>query len=178
MRVAGGKVKGHQLTVPKARDVRPTQEGVRLAIFNILGDLVKGRKILDLYAGSGSLGIEALSHGAKEAIFVEQNRNACEIIRRNLEHIKIKERSKVVCRDVHQTLLELPDKDFGLVFLDPPYAIGKINHIFAALIPHLKWGAIIVFEHAKITEPPVVPGLRIIDRRIYGETKVTFFTKE
>src|SRR3989344_9427146 len=177
MRVAGGKAKGHQLVVPKARDIRPTQEGVRLAIFNILGDLVKGRKTLDLYAGSGSLGIEALSHGAKEAIFVESNKSACEVIKKNLDHIKLQEKGKVICRSVHQTLLELPKQNFDLVFLDPPYAIGKLDHIFAALLPHLARGALVVFEHAKATEPPSIAGLQIIDRRIYGETKVTFLTK-
>lgn len=176
MRVAGGKVKGHQLKVPKVRDIRPTQESVRLAIFNILGDLVEGRKTLDLYAGSGALGIEALSHGAREAVFIEQNRHACEVIRENLAHAKIDKKGKVICRSVHQMLIELPDQDFELVFLDPPYAIGKLDHIFAALVPHLKRGALVVYEHAKTTEAPVGSSLRIIDRRIYGETKVTFLT--
>lgn len=178
MRIAGGKIKGHPLRVPPVRGIRPTQESVRLAIFNILGDLVKDRKTLDVYAGSGSLGIEALSRGAKEVIFIESNRQACKVIRENLENSRISPKGKVICRDVKQSLLELPQNDFELVFLDPPYAIGKIDFIFHSLIPHLKRGAVVVYEHSKTTEPPDVPGLRVFDRRIYGTTKVTFLTKE
>lgn len=178
MRVAGGKIKGHHLRVPQARDIRPTQESVRLAIFNILGDLAEDRKVLDIYAGSGSLGIEALSRGAAEAIFIDSNHQACRIIRENLENAKIGPKGKVICRDVKQALLELPQNDFELVFLDPPYAIGKIDFVFHSLVPHLKRGAVVVYEHAKTSEPPTIPGLRIFDRRIYGTTKVTFLTKE
>jgi len=178
MRIAGGKIKGHLIKVPKVRDVRPTQESVRLAIFNILGDFVNGKKVVDLYAGSGSLGLEALSHGAKEVIFVESNHYACKIIRENLENTRIGPKGKVICRDIKQSLLELPNNDIEIAFLDPPYAIGKIDFIFRYLTPHLKRGAIIVYEHSKMTEPPEVPGLRIFDRRIYGTTKVTFMTKE
>jgi 16S rRNA (guanine(966)-N(2))-methyltransferase RsmD len=178
MRVAGGKVKGHPLKVPKVRDIRPTQESIRLAIFNILGDFVEDKKVADLYAGSGSLGIEALSRGAKEAIFIESNRDACQIIRENLAPTRIGPKGRVICRDVKQALLELPDNNIELVLLDPPYAIGKMDHIFHSLLSHLKRGAIVVYEHSKMTEPPVIPGLRIFDRRIYGTTKVTFLTKE
>lgn len=178
MRISGGKVKGHELKIPKVRDIRPTQEAVRLAVFNILGDLVKDKKVADLYAGSGSLGIEALSRGAEKAIFLESNRQACQTIKENLDHARISPKGRVVCRDVKQALLEMPDDDLELAFLDPPYAIGRLDHIFKALYPHLKRGAIVVYEHSKMTEPPAVSGLRIFDRRIYGSTKVTFMTRE
>ena len=178
MRIAGGKLKGHSLKVPKVRDIRPTQESIRLAIFNILGDFVEGKKVADLYAGSGSLGVEALSRGAKEAIFIESNRHACEIIRENLTPVRIGPKGKVICRDVEQALSELPNSGLELVFVDPPYAVGKLDHIFRRLLPHLRRGAVVVYEHSKMTEPPVIPGLRIFDRRIYGSTKVTFLTKE
>lgn len=178
MRVAGGKTKGHRLKVPKVRDIRPTQESVRAAIFNILGDLVKNKKVLDLYAGSGSLGIEALSHGAKEVIFIESNRHACKVIKENLTHTKTVFKGKIICRDVRRALLDIPDNNIGLVFLDPPYAIGKLDHVFRALVPHLKRGAVVVYEHARTTEAPRTPELRIFDRRVYGGTKVTFLTKE
>lgn len=178
MRVAGGKVKGHPLKVPRVRDIRPTQESIRLAVFNILGDLVEDKKIVDLYAGSGSLGIEALSRGAREAIFIESNHQACKVIRENLIPAKIAPKGRVVCRDVKQALLEFPDNDIEVVFLDPPYAIGKIDSVWHALVPHLKRGAVVVYEHSKTTEPPDIPSLRAFDRRIYGSTKVTFLTKE
>lgn len=178
MRVAGGKIKGHHLRVPQVRDIRPTQESVRLAIFNILGDLVEDKKTMDIYAGSGSLGIEALSRGAKEVFFIESNHHACKVIRENLDNAKIGPKGKIICRDVKQSLLELPQNDFELVFLDPPYAIGRIDFIFQSLVSHLKRGAVVVYEHSKTSEPPNIPGLRVFDRRIYGTTKVTFLTKE
>jgi len=178
MRVSGGKIKGHHLKVPKVRDIRPTQESIRINIFNILGDLVKNKKALDLYAGSGSLGIEALSRGAREVIFIESNKQACKIIRENISHVKIEKKASVICHDVKKVLLTLPDNNVDLVFLDPPYATGKIDHIFNALIPHLRRGAIVVYEHSKTTEAPKIEGLRIFDRRMYGGTKVAFFTKE
>src|SRR3972149_8155181 len=109
MRVAGGKVKGHPLKVPKVRDLRPTQESIRLAIFNILGDFGEGKKVSDLCAGSGSLGIEALSRGAREAIFVESNRHASQTIRENLVPTMISPTGTVPGRDVEQSLPESPD---------------------------------------------------------------------
>lgn len=178
MRVAGGKAKGHRLKVPKVRDIRPTQESIRTAIFNILNDLVQDKKVMDLYAGSGSLGIEALSRGARKVVFIESNRHACKVIKENLTRAKMEPKAKIICRDTKQTLLKLPDNDFELVFLDPPYAIGKLEHIFNALVPRLRRGAVVVLEHAKTTEAPQIERLRIFDRRIYGGTKVTFLTKE
>jgi len=178
MRISGGKIRGHRLKVPKVRDLRPTQESIRLNIFNILGDLVKDRKTLDLYAGSGSLGIEALSRGAREAFFIESNKHACGVIRENLKHAKIEPKGRVICRDVKQALADFPDRDIELVLMDPPYALGKMDHVFATLVPLLKRGAVVVYEHAKTTETPPVEGLKIFDRRMYGTTKVTFLTKE
>jgi len=178
MRISGGKIKGHRLKVPKARDIRPTQESIRLNIFNILGDLVQDRKTLDLYAGSGSLGIEALSRGAREVFFIESNQHACAVIRENLKNAKIEPKSRVICRDVKRALADFPGNDIELVLMDPPYAIGKMDHIFATLLPLLKRGALVIYEHAKTTQPPLVEGLRIFDRRMYGSTKVTFLTKE
>lgn len=178
MRISGGKVKGHRLKVPKVRDIRPTQESIRTNIFNILGDFVEGKKTMDLYAGSGSLGIEALSRGAREVVFIESNKHACEVVRQNLSHAKIEKKGTVICHDVKRVLLNFPDKDIELVFLDPPYSVGKMDHIFNVLLPHLKRGAMIIYEHSKTTEAPAIEGLRIFDRRIYGGTKVTFLTKE
>ena len=178
MRISGGKLKGRTLKIPKVRDIRPTQEAIRLNIFNILGELVKDRKVLDLYAGSGSLGIEALPRGAREAIFIESNKQACQAIRENITPQQISSRAKVICRDVKQSLLNFPVRDIDLVFLDPPYAIGKMDHIFQALFPLLKRGAIVIYEHAKTTEAPQIEGLRVFDHRLYGGTKVTFLTKD
>lgn len=178
MRVISGAAKGHHLKTPKVRDLRPTQDAVRKAIFDIIFEVIEGRKAADLYAGSGALGIEALSRGARSCYFVESHRGACKIIMENLKHTKLAGKGRVICRSVDQFLTELPDKDIELVLLDPPYTLGKLEPLFRKLVPHLRKGAIVVYEHAKTTEAPAVPGLRIIDRRIYGGTKVTFLVKE
>jgi len=178
MRVISGSAKGHILKVPKIRDLRPTQDAVRKAIFDILGDLVEGRKVVDLYAGSGALGIEALSRGAENCLFVESHRGACKIITENLKHAKLVGRGKVICRSVNRFLDELSGKDTELAFLDPPYTLGTIKPILHRLVPNLKSGALVVYEHAKTTEAPKIERLRIIYRRIYGGTKVTFMLKE
>ena len=178
MRVISGAAKGHRLKTPKVRDLRPTQDAVRKAIFDILADTVEERKAIDLYAGSGALGIEALSRGAKNCLFAESHRGACKAINENLKHTKLAGKGRVICRSVNQFLTELPDKDIELVFLDPPYTLGKIGPVLRKLTPHLKRGGIIVYEHVKTTEAPKVERLKIIDRRIYGGTKVTFMVKE
>jgi 16S rRNA (guanine(966)-N(2))-methyltransferase RsmD len=178
MRVISGVAKGLKLKAPKVRDLRPTQDLVRKAIFDILGDFVKDKKVLDLYAGSGSLGIEALSNGAEYCFFVESNRNACATINQNLKSTKLNFKGRVVCRSVTRFLRELPNKDVGLVMLDPPYTLGKIEPILRKITPHLKEGGLIVYEHAKTTNVPSLEELRIIDRRIYGGTKVTFLAKK
>jgi len=178
MRAITGAAKGHILKVPKILDLRPTQDAVRKAIFDILAEMIEGRKSADLYAGSGALGIEALSRGAQSCFFVESHRGACKIIAENLKHTKLEGSGKVICRSVDRFLTELPDRDLGLVFLDPPYTLGKIEPVFYKLVPHLKKGALVVYEHAKTTDAPKVGGLKIVDRRIYGGTKVTFLIKE
>ena len=178
MRVISGAAKGHRLKTPKVCDLRPTQDAVRKAIFDILADTVEGRKTIDLYAGSGTLGIEALSRGATSCLFAESHPGACKAIRENLKHTKLVGKGKVICRSVNQVLAGLPGEDIELAFLDPPYTLGKIEPVFRKLVPQLKKGAVVVYEHAKTTEAPKIPGLKIIDRRIYGGTKVTFMIKE
>ncbi len=150
---------------------------VRKAIFDVLGDIVRGRKAADLYAGTGALGIEAISRGAKSCYFVDSHRGAGDIIIKNLNHTKLLGKGKVICRSVDHFLEELPDKDLELVFLDPPYTLGKLAPVLQRLLPHLRHGAIVVYEHAKTTDAPKVEGLKIIKWKIYGGTKVTFLTK-
>lgn len=177
MRVIGGAAKGHQLKTTQVRDLRPTQDKVRSAIFDILGELIKGKKAADLFAGTGALGIEALSRGAKSCYFVESHPGACKKIGENLKHTKLEGKGKVICRSVKRFLEELPDKDLGIVFLDPPYTFGNLTLILHELSFHLEDGALIVYEHAKTTNAPSTAGLKIIDQRIYGGTRVTFLTK-
>src|SRR5947209_2339665 len=119
MRVVAGEVKGHRLKAPAGMETRPTSDKVREAVFATLGDFFVDDSVLDLFAGTGALGIEALSRGAETAVFVERRPQACAVIKENLKHTRLEARSRVLCMPVARAL-ELLHEPFGLVLLDPP----------------------------------------------------------
>src|SRR5436853_4422241 len=121
LRVAGGEAKGRRLKAPK--NIRPTQAMVKQAIFNMLGPAIEGGRVLDLFAGSGALGIEALSRGAASVTFVDQQERGLAILRQNLDALGFKDRTRVIRGDVVRWLEASPDavKAADFVFLDPPY---------------------------------------------------------
>src|SRR5579884_3922026 len=149
MRVVAGEVKGHHLRAPKGTETRPTSDKVREAIFAILGDSFVDEDVLDLFAGSGALGIEALSRGAASAVFVERRPPACAVIRANLEHTRLKDAARVMCMPVERALGVL-DSPFGLVLLDPPYAYPGLHGIMAMISGARVIGndTRVVFEHS------------------------------
>lgn len=122
MRLISGSAGGIPLEVPKSV-TRPTQDRVRQAIFNMLGDLIAGARVLDLFAGSGALGLECLSRGAESALLIDQDRGACEVIRKNIAKTKL-EGATIRQGDVFKTLAQLAGtgQTFDLIFADPPYA--------------------------------------------------------
>lgn len=181
MRVVTGEARGRKLVVPAGRDVRPTSDRVREAIFSSLGDLVVGVRVLDLFAGSGALGIEALSRGAARAVFVERSPRAIEAVRRNLATTGLEDRSRVIKGDATTILGRLGalEESFDLVFVDPPYDSDLIARSLEILgrSPALARGAIVVAEHRarnEITEPE---SLRIRTLKSYGDTAVTTLEK-
>src|SRR5438105_6603940 len=123
MRVISGTAKGRRLRATKSPDMRPTTDMARQTIFDMLGD-VGGARVLDLCAGAGTLGIEALSRGAREAVFVEQDRDACAVILQNLEATDLRSAAHIRRADVMRFLSRSPSTPFDLVFLDPPYSRG------------------------------------------------------
>jgi len=168
MRVVAGAHKGRRLQAPRGRRTRPTTDRVREALFSLLGD-VSGARVLDLYAGSGALGIEALSRGASAATFVDSDARAVAAIRRNLQAIGVEADARR--QDVVRFLASAPGR-FDLVFADPPYdsatrlAAPLSDRLPAVLSPNAR----IVTESDKRT--PLELTLPLADERIYGDTRI------
>jgi 16S rRNA (guanine966-N2)-methyltransferase len=179
MRVIAGTLGGRVLAPVKGR-TRPTAAKVREAVFSILGDAVAGLRILDLFAGTGALGIEALSRGAREAVFVEDHPPALKVLGRNLETLGLAGRAKVWPMPVLAALKKLArqGEKFGLVFLDPPYGgdAGSATLKVLGATDLLAPGAWVVAEHSSRETLPEAPGL--LSRRElkrYGDTQVAFY---
>ena len=172
LRVSGGEARGRRLKAPK--NIRPTQGMVKQAIFNMVGPDIEGARVLDLFAGSGALGIEALSRGAAGVTFVDQQPRGLAILRQNLEALGFKERARLVRSDVVRWLEASPDvvgaADF--VFLDPPYDDAVLDRSLRVLDREVK-GATVLAEHSRRQQLPQLERLRLDRERRYGDTVVT-----
>jgi 16S rRNA (guanine966-N2)-methyltransferase len=168
VRVVAGAFKGRRLQAPRGVATRPTSDRVREALFSILGN-VSGARVLDLYAGSGALGIEALSRGAASATFVERDQRAVDAIRRNLAAVGVT--AEVRRQDALRFLVATADT-FDLVFVDPPYdsAVRLAAPLSERLTAVLSTDALIVTESDKRT--PLVLDLPLVRERTYGDTRV------
>jgi 16S rRNA (guanine966-N2)-methyltransferase len=181
VRIVGGNLGGRVLRAPAGAATRPTSEKVREAVFNILGNLlgpVDGSHVLDLFAGTGALGLEALSRGAAHATFVDSARSAVAAIRGNLRALGVEDRATVVAGDaVVSAGRHAPAAPWRLVFVDPPYRSDLASRAVAALpAEHLAAGAVIVIEHDRHNAPPDQLGsLLRTDQRRYGDTLISFF---
>lgn len=179
MRIIAGSFKGRRLAPVKGR-IRPTAAKVREAVFNILGPAVREVRVLDLFAGTGALGIEALSRGARDAVFVEEDPVALQVLRRNLESLGLTACSKVWPLAVLAVLKKLSARgeQFGLAFLDPPYVEGLAAATLTALAAGgiLQPGAWVVAEHSRRETLPESCGrLTLRELRRYGDTQVAFY---
>jgi len=175
VRVTGGRLGGRRLRSP-AEGARPTSDRVREALFTRLGDLA-GTTVLDLYAGTGVLGAEALSRDAKFAVFVECAPRCVAVLKRNLKSLGLEQQTQVLAMDAARAVRQLgrSGEHFDLVLLDPPYASDEIPRALEALCASgvLAPGATVVVEHHRRHAVPVVPGLGAPDIREYGETAIT-----
>lgn len=175
MRIIGGRLGGRTLIAPRGRRTRPTPERVREALFSILGS-VEGLRVLDLFAGSGALGLEAVSRGAAELTLVDSARGAIDAIRRNVTSLEVEAEVR------HQTALGFLEQArdqrrvYDLVFLDPPYgeALRLAPALSQALAPVLGLGASVVFESDRRAPPEFEP-LRRVDERRYGDTLIQIY---
>ena len=182
MRVAGGEARGRRLKGAAVPGVRPTTERVRAAIFNILAvEQYLGKRTLDLYAGTGSLGIEALSRGAGWCDFIERDRKQCAIIRENLATTGCDMRAAVRQGDAVRTLTSLHG-NYSLVLLDPPYRMGAYHQVMEAISNHPKLiapGGTIIAGNSRQTELRAAYGtLRRLEFRQYGDNVLNFYRNE
>jgi 16S rRNA (guanine(966)-N(2))-methyltransferase RsmD len=152
---------------------------VREAIFDILQDQIEGRQVLDLFAGTGALGIEALSRGAGRAVFVEESPRSLMVLRKNIEDCRVKDRAQVLAREVKTGIktLEAKGESFQIIFLDPPYGKGFVPKTLKALAASsiVSPDTLIVAEHAATDPILSIPHLERVDARKYGGTLVSFF---
>ncbi|MBU0993874.1 MAG: 16S rRNA (guanine(966)-N(2))-methyltransferase RsmD [Proteobacteria bacterium] len=178
LRIIGGRLKRKKILSVEGRQTRPTSDRVRESIFNILFNQIEGRCVLDLFAGTGALGIEALSRGAFSCTFVDNSRPALSILKKNIESCHLNEKAQIINWDICKNLsfLQTTQPIIDLVFMDPPYH----SDLIVITLRHLsethamKEEAMIVIEHATDeTLPDMISGYRKTDTRRYGKTAIT-----
>jgi 16S rRNA (guanine966-N2)-methyltransferase len=173
MRVIAGTARGVPLSAPRGQATRPITDRVKETLFAILGDRVPDARVLDLYAGSGAIGIEALSRGAAGVDFVERDRTALSSLRANLERTRLEKDATVHEGDVERYLATAAGP-WDLAVLDPPYEVRAIVAPLRVLVPRLAPGASVVIKHFWRAETPEVEGLAVARQRRFGETMLTF----
>lgn len=179
MRITGGTHRSRLLEAPKGTTTRPTSDRVREALFSMLvaRGCVSGSRVLDLYAGTGALGLEALSRGATSATFVEPDRHALASLRANVTSLGEGDRTTVVTLRADRALAHLRGP-FDLVLCDPPYAdVKDAARVLSELTRHgtLDAACVLVLEHASRDEAPLVGGFELVDRRTYGDTALAIY---
>ena len=177
MRVIAGHFKGRRLKTPTWEGLRPTSDKLRETLFNILAPRVAGARVLDGFAGTGAVGIEALSRGAAHVTFIEKNRRAAALIEANLKACGVEEGYTIRCADVVAALNGLPAADaFDLILLDPPYDIENANAALDAAAGRLAPGGLVVLERATRREPAESVALCRVRDVKSGDSTLTFFT--
>lgn len=178
VRIIAGKAKGRRIAGPPGSGTRPLTDRVREALFSSLGDALHGAAVLDLYAGTGSVGLEALSRGAAGAVFVERDRRVAVVLRANIEAVGLG--GTVMVADV-PTFLSRSDAAVDLAFVDPPYALplASVVDVLQRLEPLLSDQAIVVVHRRRGDDPPdPAPTLKLTARRHYGDADLWRYCKE
>lgn len=183
-RVIAGKYKGMRLNAPKGDKTRPTSDKVKEALFSIIQMRIPGSRFLDLFAGSGQMGLEALSRGAEEAVMVEQNRSAGNVIRSNIEKLRAEQETEIIFADVFRAMRVLAEagRKFDIVYMDPPYAeaasyFKRITSVLSEL-DLLSDEGVLIIEHSANTElDKNVINLTLTRRCKYGTTLLTFYNR-
>ncbi|MGH9553277.1 MAG: 16S rRNA (guanine(966)-N(2))-methyltransferase RsmD [Terriglobales bacterium] len=178
MIITGGEARGRRITIPEGLSVRPTASKIRQALFNILGARIKGAHFLDVFAGSGLMGIEALSRGAAALVAIEENRKMTRAIQDSLDRLEYRENARVMQGDFRSLFGHLPRRSFDIAFADPPYKSSFASSVVQSLAREelLKPDGILIVEHVKGYGFGELPGaMQLVDSRNYGQTGVSFF---
>lgn len=175
MRIISGNFKGRKLKTLEGMNTRPTADRIKESLFNILGSKVYDSKVLDLFAGSGALGLEALSRGACFCVFIDSSKDAISIVKDNINLCKQENNSKIINKDYLVALKSLEDK-FDIIFVDPPYSKGIEISVLENINTMLSEDGIIIIETDKADIPPDnINGLIKYDARKYGRTLISFY---
>lgn len=180
MRIVGGAFRGRALATPRGSDIRPTTDRTREAVFNVLAhaypEALDGTRVLDLFAGTGALGLEAMSRGAAHCLFVEESAEGRGLIRSSIEALGLQGRTKIFRRDAAALGMVGTMMPFDLLLADPPYGKGLGERALASALSGgwLRPGALCVVEEAAATPVAPPPGFALVDMRQYGDTAVAF----
>lgn len=180
MRIIGGELRGRKLISARGSHTRPTADRTREAIFNILGSRVCGAMVLDLFAGTGALGIEAISRGAERVLFIDTHKRSISVLLRNIKALSLEEKTTVIQWNILKNLncLQSLDHAVDLTFMDPPYNKHLIEPSLTNLLHSgcLASGACLIVEHSQFeTIPQSDLPFELMDQRQYGKTLVSFF---
>ena len=179
MRIISGRARGRRLAVPRGDAVRPTADRVREALFSALGERPRGARVADLFAGSGALGLEALSRGAERAVFVERSRRVIATLKRNIDACAFARQARVLCRDALAAIDDLARRGerFDLIFADPPYRTGDAARTVARVARRelLASGGGLVVEHRRGALEDETFDLPVSWSKSYGDTSLTLF---
>lgn len=176
MRIVGGEYKGRVLVEFKGEDIRPTSDKVRESLFNILQNRIYGARFLDLFCGTGAMGIEALSRGAGKVTFNDASRESLKILKKNLEKLKISNGFEVSNLDA-AVFVGRSKEPFDIIYIDPPYKSGLGLKALNNILTVLDDNGVIIYEEEQPFDGEI-KGLKVADRRKYGRVHLTFFVKE
>jgi 16S rRNA (guanine966-N2)-methyltransferase len=178
VRVISGEFGGRKILAPDGKTTHPMSERVRNALFNILGDEVEGVEVLDAFAGTGAVGLEALSRGAKQVTFVESDREAQRTLQENVKTLDAQSRVKLVHSKVELWHKSNPEDKFDLIFCDPPFGDMQLSTVML-LFSHLKPDALMVLSQPGRGESlPAANGVVVVDNRSYGSAALTFYRQD
>jgi len=176
MRIIAGQLKGRRLASPDWSGLRPTSDKLRETLFNVLGPSIAGAHVLDGYAGTGAVGIEALSRDAADVTFVDRDRRATDLIQANLLHCGVKERYAIIRVDFAGVAARLGERRFDIIFLDPPYGAAEMASALEAAAGLASANTRVIIEHARRDAPPAQVGKLVLTRDLSsGDSALAFY---